>query len=78
MTLESADISELIQPLGTEQTGRWVNSVLDRILPDLKTSLDAEYGRERQEMESEHKSRLQATASYSSLYIRLHPSLARV
>lgn len=59
VTLESEDISELIQPLGTEQTGRWVNSVLDRILPDLKTSLDAEYGRERQEMESEHKSRLQ-------------------
>lgn len=59
VTLESEDISDLIQPLGSENTGRWMNSVLDRILPDLKSSLDAEYGRERDEMESEHKSRLQ-------------------
>ena len=71
MTLESEDISDLIQPLGSENTGRWMNSVLDRILPDLKSSLDAEYGRERDEMESEHKSRLQETATYFPVvYVR--------
>ena len=69
--MESEDISDLIQPLGSENTGRWMNSVLDRILPDLKSSLDAEYGRERDEMESEHKSRLQETATYFPVvYVR--------
>jgi len=58
--LENEDITERIEPLISGSHPSWVNSVLDRVLPDLKTSLDAEYDKERRELEQEHKSRLQA------------------
>merc|ERR1711915_692583 len=49
--LENEDITERIEPLIPGSHPSWVNSVLDRVLPDLKTSLDAEYDKERRELE---------------------------
>ena len=60
--MENEDITERIEPLIPGSHPSWVNSVLDRVLPDLKTSLDAEYDKERRELENEHKSRLQGTS----------------
>lgn len=57
--LEEDDITNQIEPLIEPNRSSWVGSVLNRVLPELKTSLNAEYDKERAELENEHRSRLQ-------------------
>ena len=59
LDLEEDDITNQIEPLIEPNRSSWVGSVLNRVLPELKTSLNAEYDKERAELENEHRSRLQ-------------------
>lgn len=77
--LESDDITNHIEPLISSSQNNWVNSVLDRILPDLKSSLDAEYDREKNDLEQEHKSRLQTLhAQHHHVHFELYEKNVQV